>query len=199
MGIRFACPNGHKLNVKEHLAGKRGICPTCGTKFVIPGASDTDGNAEPPPAAVATDFPVSRDGPPSMDANAPSMIISVIDSSSLAPEPAPATGAPPPAPPVAPTEFDFSAGAPAAAAAPVTSYAIRRARSRRLQLQIAVALFLAVIVLAIVLVWVLRRGPSEATPVPGTSTRLAPRASQAYVAEVAILVSLPRDEQVPLL
>ncbi len=36
MGIRFACPNGHKLNVKEHLAGKRGICPSCGAKFLIP-------------------------------------------------------------------------------------------------------------------------------------------------------------------
>ena len=36
MGIRFSCPNGHKLNVKEFLAGKRGVCPQCGAKFVIP-------------------------------------------------------------------------------------------------------------------------------------------------------------------
>lgn len=36
MGIRFHCPNGHKLNVKSFLAGKRGICPHCGAKFVIP-------------------------------------------------------------------------------------------------------------------------------------------------------------------
>ncbi len=36
MGIRFNCPNGHKLNVKEFLAGKRGVCPQCGAKFIIP-------------------------------------------------------------------------------------------------------------------------------------------------------------------
>ncbi len=36
MGIRFFCPNGHKMNVKSFLAGKRGICPTCGAKFEIP-------------------------------------------------------------------------------------------------------------------------------------------------------------------
>src|SRR3954454_10101863 len=36
MGIRFSCPNGHKLNVKTFLAGKRGVCPQCGAKFEIP-------------------------------------------------------------------------------------------------------------------------------------------------------------------
>lgn len=36
MGIRFHCPNGHKLNVKAFLAGKRGICPHCGVSFLIP-------------------------------------------------------------------------------------------------------------------------------------------------------------------
>ncbi|MCA9199998.1 MAG: DUF4339 domain-containing protein [Planctomycetales bacterium] len=36
MGIRFLCPNGHKLNVKDFLAGKRGICPDCGAKFIVP-------------------------------------------------------------------------------------------------------------------------------------------------------------------
>ena len=36
MGIRFYCPNGHKLNVKERLAGLRGICPECGVKLLIP-------------------------------------------------------------------------------------------------------------------------------------------------------------------
>lgn len=36
MGIRFLCPNGHKLNVKTFLAGRRGICPYCGAKFQIP-------------------------------------------------------------------------------------------------------------------------------------------------------------------
>ncbi|MDO4569476.1 MAG: DUF4339 domain-containing protein [Planctomycetia bacterium] len=36
MGIRFYCPNGHKLNVKEFLAGQRGICPRCNAKVDIP-------------------------------------------------------------------------------------------------------------------------------------------------------------------
>lgn len=36
MGIRFFCPNGHKLNVKEFQAGRRGICPFCGARIMIP-------------------------------------------------------------------------------------------------------------------------------------------------------------------
>ena len=36
MGIRFYCPNGHKLNVKEFQAGRRGICPFCGSRTQIP-------------------------------------------------------------------------------------------------------------------------------------------------------------------
>ncbi len=42
MGIRFLCPNGHKLNVKAFLAGKRGFCPYCEVKFVIPQESQTE-------------------------------------------------------------------------------------------------------------------------------------------------------------
>ena len=48
MGIRFQCPNGHKLNVKADLAGKRANCPECGVKLVIPAASP-----EPPARLVA--------------------------------------------------------------------------------------------------------------------------------------------------
>jgi len=36
MGIRFYCPNGHKLNVKAFQAGRRGICPYCGVSVLIP-------------------------------------------------------------------------------------------------------------------------------------------------------------------
>ena len=36
MGIRFYCPNGHKLNVKMFLAGKKGICPECNISVDIP-------------------------------------------------------------------------------------------------------------------------------------------------------------------
>ncbi len=40
MGIRFHCPNGHKLNVKAFLAGKKGVCPDCGIKLRIPQQSE---------------------------------------------------------------------------------------------------------------------------------------------------------------
>jgi hypothetical protein len=40
MGIKFHCPNGHKLNVKSFLAGKRGVCPKCGTSMRIPMQSE---------------------------------------------------------------------------------------------------------------------------------------------------------------
>ena len=39
MGIRFFCPNGHKLNVKSELAGKIGICPKCQARMEIPTTS----------------------------------------------------------------------------------------------------------------------------------------------------------------
>jgi len=39
MGIRFECPNGHRLHVKQFLAGKRGICPECDARFIVPAAS----------------------------------------------------------------------------------------------------------------------------------------------------------------
>lgn len=54
MGIRFICPNGHRLHVKNFLAGKRGVCPKCGVGVEIPRASTyavaPDG---PPPASKA--------------------------------------------------------------------------------------------------------------------------------------------------
>ena len=40
MGIKFHCPQGHKLNVKSFLAGKKGVCPKCGTRVRIPTASE---------------------------------------------------------------------------------------------------------------------------------------------------------------
>ena len=36
MGIKFLCPNGHKLNVKSFLAGKRALCPKCGARVIVP-------------------------------------------------------------------------------------------------------------------------------------------------------------------
>ncbi|MGA2619806.1 MAG: DUF4339 domain-containing protein [Thermoguttaceae bacterium] len=46
MGIRFYCPNGHKLNVKEFQAGRRGICPFCGAKIQIPTQSTRPSSKE---------------------------------------------------------------------------------------------------------------------------------------------------------
>ncbi|HEX3725574.1 MAG TPA: DUF4339 domain-containing protein [Pirellulales bacterium] len=39
MGIKFFCPNGHKLNVKDFLRGKKAICPLCGARVVVPDES----------------------------------------------------------------------------------------------------------------------------------------------------------------
>ena len=39
MGIRFECPNGHRLHVKAFLAGERGICPECDVRFIVPAES----------------------------------------------------------------------------------------------------------------------------------------------------------------
>ncbi|MGD9634015.1 MAG: DUF4339 domain-containing protein [Pirellulales bacterium] len=55
MGIRFLCPNGHKLNVKAELAGKRGSCPECGAKLTIPAASASPQEAPAAAAAVVVE------------------------------------------------------------------------------------------------------------------------------------------------
>ena len=39
MGIVAHCPNGHRLNVKDAYAGRKCLCPQCGTKFRIPTAA----------------------------------------------------------------------------------------------------------------------------------------------------------------
>lgn len=36
MGIVSFCPQGHRVKVKDHLAGRKGVCPTCGARFRIP-------------------------------------------------------------------------------------------------------------------------------------------------------------------
>ncbi|MDO4630666.1 MAG: hypothetical protein Q4C70_15910, partial [Planctomycetia bacterium] len=34
--IQFLCPNGHALSAGVHQAGKKGRCPECGAKFMVP-------------------------------------------------------------------------------------------------------------------------------------------------------------------
>ena len=46
MGIKFLCPNGHKMNVKVFLAGKRGKCPKCGASVRIPRETPSSDSGE---------------------------------------------------------------------------------------------------------------------------------------------------------
>ena len=67
MGIRVRCPNGHELNVKSLLAGKRGVCPHCGARFQIPGHSHQDSqqweSGSRPAAAEPRGDSLDRDSP----------------------------------------------------------------------------------------------------------------------------------------
>ena len=40
MGIVAFCPQGHRVKVKDELAGRKGICPDCGARFRIPAATE---------------------------------------------------------------------------------------------------------------------------------------------------------------
>lgn len=86
MGIRFYCSScGHKLNVKAFLAGKRGVCPECGSGLDIPfestiqkGAPKYDpamspgGNGDGKPSDAIADSPVPTAKPVALaDAIAP--------------------------------------------------------------------------------------------------------------------------------
>jgi hypothetical protein len=65
MGVRFECPNGHKLHVKAELAGKRGICPECGVKFVVPSFSGERVAADAGPPSTAAPTPTLSSAAPS--------------------------------------------------------------------------------------------------------------------------------------
>ena len=65
MGIRFLCPNGHKLNVKSFQAGKRGICPHCGARFTIPSESTLpESDKAPAPRRYVEEAEVVAEQPP---------------------------------------------------------------------------------------------------------------------------------------
>jgi len=59
MGIIALCPNQHRIKVKDHLAGKKGICPHCGARFRIPRESAPAAPARPSLPAAATPGPVA--------------------------------------------------------------------------------------------------------------------------------------------
>lgn len=62
MGIRFYCPDcGRRLNIKVFLAGKRGICPHCDSRVLIPLESQLPADAPKfrPTANETTPSPVA--------------------------------------------------------------------------------------------------------------------------------------------
>lgn len=102
MGIRFLCPNGHKLNVKAFLAGKRGLCPYCGAKFTIPPESqqtrvaplEEAGSAvdsEEAPVKASPSLPMMQSAPSGAPAQAPAVDSGLARSAQAYPHPAPAT------------------------------------------------------------------------------------------------------------
>lgn len=65
MGIKFYCPQGHKLHVKSFLAGKKGVCPHCGAKVRIPhesqrGHKEDDGSPEPEESDISSEHGENR-------------------------------------------------------------------------------------------------------------------------------------------
>lgn len=93
MGVRFECPAGHKLHVKAELAGKRGICPECGAKFIVPSFSG-ERVAEDNGAALTSTVVVNSPAASKVTSPAASKVT-----------PPPVPGAPPPPPPAEPTAW----------------------------------------------------------------------------------------------
>lgn len=58
MGIVAICPNGHRIKVKDNLAGRKGICPTCAARFRIP--TKESQSIEVPRADAAAGLPAAR-------------------------------------------------------------------------------------------------------------------------------------------
>jgi hypothetical protein len=158
MGIRFNCPNGHKLNVKEFLAGKRGVCPQCGAKFIIPELDES-----PQPVGVGQSQSVeiatspAANHPSSSFAGSPSVIIPVTDIEIGSPEVQLQTDVLPASiVPVPPPIVAGPVGVSPEAASPSP-----RQRSRRNQLVISLSLLVLVVLLAGILIWVLKRQTNQ--------------------------------------
>jgi hypothetical protein len=200
MGIRFTCPNGHKLHVKAFLAGKRGVCPQCGSKILIPTAEDGHRSINESSAELGeprrTDAGQFK-GEPIAALGSPSIIIALADMPAaiqpLAEAARPRETGPEYStlPPPVPIQTIMN---PQAVPQPANSYRAYRERAHRNQLNIAIALLVTVIVLALILIFVLQRssGPSSARHVP--PTRLEETWPSSYVARTIgepILKSAP--------
>ncbi|MCC7084982.1 MAG: DUF4339 domain-containing protein [Pirellulales bacterium] len=73
MGIKFRCPNGHKMNVKSFLAGKKGICPKCGVGVEVPLASEGEALLSSSPAAASKVASSATEAISAEDAEVPSL------------------------------------------------------------------------------------------------------------------------------
>jgi hypothetical protein len=92
MGIRFYCPNGHKMNVKDFQAGQKGFCPVCGVKMRIP-LQSTRASSRHNPSQTLADTPTPPEGtselappmsPPLPAAGAPANLFSPAPTSDMA-------------------------------------------------------------------------------------------------------------------
>lgn len=178
MGIRFSCPNGHKLNVKTFLAGKRAICPDCGAKVIVPNESEV---------AVASTI-AFEPGTASFGSTvsqqlfdvSPSVLVDIDEIEPVAPAVVPSPTA---AISESLPDSIIAATAPSAVTAHPTkatdsaTYDPRRERTRRNQMLMAVALLFIVVVLAGVLIWVLKRSATStptSEPAPAKTTHFLP-------------------------
>jgi hypothetical protein len=189
MGIRFTCPNGHKLHVKAFLAGKRGVCPKCGVKVQIPIVPDS-AESEQLPASESPQAPSREIGSlgsvgTSTPATSQSIIIAVSDS----PEMSTASNSQIPAADLPPLEIlpDEPVAPPAnrildeITTSPADRYVVLRERNRRKQMNTAILLLVSVIVLACVLILVLK---FNAGPNPATTTIRSEHSIQIALSEV---------------
>ena len=173
MGIRFLCPNGHKLNVKSFLAGKRAVCPQCGAKVLVPNeaepSTEPSGTADgtvPKLSAAAGHLANQR----LTNTASPSVMIAMAESEVAPVRQGAATSSPEP---IVVTQTQPLVPVTPIAMPPDAAYNLRRERNRRNQIKIAMALCALVIVLAIVLIWVLRRNASPTPASPPGSTRVS--------------------------
>jgi hypothetical protein len=208
MGIRFNCPNGHKLNVKEFLAGKRGVCPQCGAKFIIPSPTDAPPAQVRQPVGVGQSQSVEIVTSPAPShqiesaAASPSVIIPVSEIDT-APQPMelPPTITEPPIPSdnVLPTSIVAVQPPLVTAPADVTSEAaipLQRDRTRRNQVIISLLLLVLVLLLAGVLIWVLRRDLNKA---PDENKTAVAHREHNRVLEIGINAPLASDSRVEAL
>jgi hypothetical protein len=159
MGIRFSCPSGHKLNVKTFLAGKRGVCPQCGARFVIPVPAQLQTSDVGQTLAVTNAQTVEAITPSAVQTTAvaasPSVIIQVADTAALHDD---ASGQIVSEKPI---ENVLLTPVAPVAAAPATQSFVRPRSQRQIQIVVSALLFVLVIVLAIVLFIVMHRQLSQ--------------------------------------